>query len=74
MKLSAACAFIVGTVALDIGSTISATEAVTVDFYGEEDKDTAALNAVVKSTKKPKNNGAHHTSAATTTASNALGV
>ena len=73
MKLSAACAFIVGTVALDIGSTISTTEA-TVQMFGEEDKDTAALNAVVKSTKKPKNNGAHHTPAATTTASNALGV
>ena len=62
MKLSAACAFVVGTVALDIGSTISTTEAVSGgdNFYistelgVEEDNDTEATAVAAKSTKKPK--------------------
>ena len=53
MKLSAACAFVVGTVALDIGSTIRTTEAQNLNVFGE----TAAVSAVEKSIKKAKNNG-----------------
>ena len=54
MKLSAACAFVVGTVALDIGSTISTTEA-----------SGATVSAVERSTKKTKKNGVQTTPAAT---------
>jgi hypothetical protein len=54
MKLSAACAFVGGTVALDIGSTISTTEA-----------SGATVSAVDRSTKKTKKNGVHPTAAAT---------
>jgi len=75
MKLSAACAVIIGTVALDIGSTISATEAAKAStvFLTEEDNDTEATAVAATSTKKPKKNGGHHTPAATTSSS-ALGV
>ena len=66
MKLSAACAFLVGTVALDIGSTISTTAAAAAGFFrGEEDQDTAAVSAVERSTKKTKKNGVQTTPAAT---------
>ena len=73
MKLSAACAFVVGTVALDIGSTISTTEAAhgfaegDTQMFGE----TAEVSAVEKFTKKAKNN---HSKPTATSSSSALGV
>ena len=51
MKLSAACAFVVGTVALDIGSTIGTTGAAPGETY----RDNWAVSAVeMKSAKKTK--------------------
>ena len=72
MKLSAACAFVVGTVALDIGSTISMTEAAAIVVFGEEDNDNEATAAAAKSTKNSKNNGLHSQPAASS--SSALGI